>query len=144
MMVCTEGVGWVWGVGAGWQNWYMRSNPGTDASDTTGVASGVDVSGLEFLPGLEGLPRCADGTVPALVLATFLDGLDVAELDSDAEVLDVAVGWNRLTAWTQARHYTAVAEFVRRPVIYPPPDPAVAKTLRRPVGGDRPGLRWWR
>ena len=85
-------------------------------------------------PALDGLPRGADGSVPALVLATFLDGLDVADLDSDAEVLDVAVGWNRLTAWTQARHYSAVAEFVCRPVSYPPPDPAVARAARRPVG----------
>ncbi len=98
------------------------------------VPSGVDVSDLVFLPGLDSLPRCADGTVPAVALATFLAGLDAADLDHDAQVLDVAVAWNRLTAWTQARHYAAVAEFVRRPVIYPPPDPAVARTVRRPLG----------
>jgi hypothetical protein len=103
-------------------------------SPATADVDGVDVSGLDFLPGLDALPRCADGTVPALVLATFLHSVDVADLDTDAQVLDVAVGWNRLTAWTQARHYRAIAEFVRRPIVYPPPDPAVAKAARRPLG----------
>jgi hypothetical protein len=104
------------------------------AAPATADVGGVDVSGLDFLPGLDALVRCADGTVPALVLATFLHGVQVADLDTDGQVLEVAVGWNRLTAWTQARHYQAVAEFVRRPIVYPPPDPAVAKAARRPLG----------
>ena len=109
----------------------MRSNRTTA---DVGGSTGVDVSGLEFLAGLDGLARCADGTVAALVLATFLDGLDVAALDTDAEVLDVVAATNRLKGWVEALHYRAVAEFVRRPVHIGVEDPLVAKAARRPVG----------
>ena len=90
---------------------------------TAGAASGpgVDVSGLD-IPGLAGVPRSADGSVPGPVLAGFLSGLDVAALPSDHAVLEVAAGWERVTAWVQAAQLAVVAEFVRRPEHLGPDD----------------------
>jgi hypothetical protein len=76
---------------------------------------GVDVSGLGELPGLADLPVLEDGTVDAVLVAGLAATLDPCRLETDAQVLEVAALWDRLTCWTQAMHLAAVAELCRRP-----------------------------
>lgn len=96
-------------------------------------SSGVDVSGID-LPGMADLARRPDGSVPGPVVAAFLSSIDPADLESDAQVLDAVQLTDRLKSWADALHLTAVAEFVRRPDIWPVPEPAAAKAGRRPLG----------
>ena len=99
------------------------------------VPTGIDVSGCENLPGLDALPRSADGTIAAGVLCVYADALDEAMLDSDDEALELVVLLDRLTAWTQGRQTSALAEFARRPRSSSQ-DPVVARAQRARVGRD--------
>lgn len=100
---------------------------------------GVDVSHLTRLPGLADLPRLADGSVSAAALCVFADRIDAASLDSDDQALELAVLFDRLTAWTQGRQASALAEFARRPRTLCE-DPVVNRAQRAPVGREVRGL----
>jgi Domain of unknown function (DUF222) len=94
---------------------------------------GIDVSDLR-VPGLGALTSCPEGCVDGAALTSVLAALDPAQLLTDTEVLDVAIGWDRVTAWTQARGLAAVAEFARRPEQLGATDPVAARARRRPLG----------
>ena len=115
----------------------MPSDPVVDVrrDDVRVEATGLEVSDLRRLPGFDSLPRNADGTVPAGVLCTYADGIDVSSLDSDDQALELAVLFDRLIAWTQGRQASALAEFARRPRTLCE-DPVVARAQRAPLGRD--------
>ena len=115
----------------------MPSDPAVDVrrDDARVEATGLEVSDLRRLPGFDSLPRNADGTVPADVLCTYADGIDVSSLDNDDQALELAVLFDRLTAWTQGRQASALAEFARRPRTLCE-DPVVARAQRAPLGRD--------
>lgn len=115
----------------------MPADTSTDSRRESAKAAptGVDVSGCESLPGLDVLPRNADGTIAAGVLCVYADALDEAMLDSDNEALELVVLLDRLTAWTQGRQASALAEFARRPRSSSQ-DPVVARAQRARVGRD--------
>ncbi len=119
----------------------MPADTVTDArrSDVRVGPTGVDVSHLSRLPGVAELPRLADGSVSATVLCAYADGIDAASLDDDDQALELAVVFDRLTAWTQGRQASALAEFARRPrTLYE--DPVVNRAQRAPVGREVRGL----
>jgi hypothetical protein len=108
-------------------------------SDVPARPTGVDVSHLTRLPGLADLPRLADGSVPAAALCVYADGIDASSLDADDQALELAVVFDRLTAWTQGRQASALAEFARRPRTLCE-DPVVNRAQRAPVGREVRGL----
>ena len=55
--------------------------------------------------------------LPGVELAGMLSALDVADVRSDADLLEVIAAWERVVSWAQAQQLDAIAEFVRRPVI---------------------------
>jgi hypothetical protein len=100
-----------------------------------GVAMGIDVSGFSHLPGIDDVPRLADRTVSARALCAYADTVDESLLDSDDQALELAVLFDRITAWAQGRQASALAEFARRPRTLCE-DPVVNRAQRAPVGRD--------
>jgi Domain of unknown function (DUF222) len=118
-------------VGFAWQDADMSMRSGT--SDAALCECGIDVGDLR-LPGLAALVTCPEGCVDGAALTALLASIDPAELLTDTEALCLAMAWDRVTAWTQARGLGAVAEFVRRPEQAGATDPLATRSRRRPVG----------
>jgi hypothetical protein len=74
-------------------------------------AEAVDAS-PDAAAGPTGSPPTPGRAVPRI---STLTGLDPAALDSDGDVLDLAVAWDRVATWAAARSAAAIAEFARRP-----------------------------
>ncbi|MFZ0325173.1 MAG: DUF222 domain-containing protein [Actinomycetes bacterium] len=104
----------------------------TDDAARTMQTLGVDVDGLE-LPGLDQLPRQADGTIEGGALVTHLGRLTPDELETDYDVLELVAAWDRVSSWVSAQQLVAIAEFARRPDVLGA-DPELAKASRAPVG----------
>jgi hypothetical protein len=108
----------------------MESTPTAPRGEVR--CAGVEVSDLQ-LPGLADLTRDPSGGVPAVELHALLASLAPQDLDTDYQVLDLVAAWDRLGSWVAAQQLVAVAEFARRPDVIGA-DPAVARSIRKPVG----------